>query len=68
MTEIVLVRHGETESNRMGLFRGRLDVPLNEVEELFNELGNRYGFAPTSVHFALVGTCADCAQLKADQS
>ncbi len=31
MTEIVLVRHGETESNRMGLFRGRLDVPLNEV-------------------------------------
>lgn len=31
MTEIVLVRHGETESNRLGLFRGRLDVPLNEV-------------------------------------
>ena len=31
MTEIVLVRHGETESNRQGLFRGRLDVPLNET-------------------------------------
>jgi broad specificity phosphatase PhoE len=30
MTEIVLVRHGETESNRLGLFRGRLDLPLNE--------------------------------------
>lgn len=29
MTEIVIVRHGETESNRLGLFRGRLDVPLN---------------------------------------
>jgi broad specificity phosphatase PhoE len=29
MTEIVLVRHGETESNKRGLFRGRLDVPLN---------------------------------------
>jgi broad specificity phosphatase PhoE len=29
MTEIILVRHGETESNRRGLFRGRLDVPLN---------------------------------------
>lgn len=31
MTSIVLVRHGETESNRLGVFRGRLDVPLNEV-------------------------------------
>jgi broad specificity phosphatase PhoE len=31
MTEIVLVRHGETESNKLGLFRGRLDVPLNET-------------------------------------
>jgi broad specificity phosphatase PhoE len=31
MTEIVLVRHGETESNRQGLFRGRLDVPLNKT-------------------------------------
>jgi broad specificity phosphatase PhoE len=31
MTEIVIVRHGETESNRLGLFRGRLDVPLNDA-------------------------------------
>ncbi len=31
MTHIVLVRHGETESNRLGVFRGRLDVPLNDV-------------------------------------
>ena len=30
MTHVVLVRHGETESNRLGVFRGRLDVPLNE--------------------------------------
>ncbi len=30
MTEVVIVRHGETESNRRGLFRGRLDVPLND--------------------------------------
>lgn len=29
MTDIVLVRHGETESNRLGVFRGQLDVPLN---------------------------------------
>jgi len=30
MGEIVLVRHGETEWNRLGRFRGRADVPLNE--------------------------------------
>ena len=31
MTDIVLVRHGETEFNREGVFRGRYDVGLNEV-------------------------------------
>jgi len=30
MTEIVLVRHGETQLNTEGVFRGRTDVPLNE--------------------------------------
>ncbi len=30
MTEVVIVRHGETEYNKLGVFRGRLDVPLNE--------------------------------------
>ena len=30
MTRIVLVRHGETEWNRVERFRGRADVPLNE--------------------------------------
>jgi len=30
MTEIVLVRHGETEFNAAGVFRGRADVALNE--------------------------------------
>jgi broad specificity phosphatase PhoE len=30
MTEIVLVRHGETELNTQGVFRGRFDVALNE--------------------------------------
>jgi broad specificity phosphatase PhoE len=30
MTDIVIVRHGETELNRLGTFRGRADVPLND--------------------------------------
>ena len=31
MTHIVLVRHGQTEWNRVERFRGRADVPLNEA-------------------------------------
>lgn len=30
MIRFILVRHGETASNKEGRFRGRLDVPLNE--------------------------------------
>ncbi|MGQ9801398.1 MAG: histidine phosphatase family protein [Candidatus Saccharicenans sp.] len=30
MTRIVLVRHGETEWNRVERFRGSVDIPLNE--------------------------------------
>ena len=29
-TEIIFVRHGETEANRLNVFRGQLDVKLNE--------------------------------------
>lgn len=31
MTRIILVRHGETEWNRVERFRGRADVPLDEA-------------------------------------
>lgn len=31
MTRFILVRHGETEWNRIERFRGRADVPLNET-------------------------------------
>ena len=30
MTRVILIRHGETEWNRVEHFRGRADVPLNE--------------------------------------
>jgi broad specificity phosphatase PhoE len=31
MTQVILVRHGQTEWNRIERFRGRADVPLNET-------------------------------------
>ncbi len=31
MTEIILARHGETEWNVQGVFRGRVDIELNET-------------------------------------
>jgi broad specificity phosphatase PhoE len=30
-TEVFLVRHGQTESNKLGLFHGATDVPLNAL-------------------------------------
>ena len=39
MTEIVIVRHGETQLNTGGVFRGRADVALNDrgIEQAFKQ-------------------------------
>ena len=31
MTQVILVRHGETEWNVEQIFRGRIDIELNET-------------------------------------
>jgi len=41
MTRIILVRHGQTEWNRVERFRGRADVPLNETGLLQAEATGR---------------------------
>lgn len=40
--ELVLVRHGETEYNRADVFRGRVDLPLNERGREQAEAAARY--------------------------
>ncbi len=41
MTQIILVRHGQTEWNRIERFRGRADVPLNETGQAQAEATGR---------------------------
>ena len=45
-----------------------VDVELGELAPVFDRLTETYGFAPTSLHFALVGTCNGCARIAADPS
>ena len=52
MTEILIVRHGETEWNRVERFRGRVDVPLNETGIKQAEAVARY-LKPVAVEVVL---------------
>lgn len=36
-----------------------VDLPIDEVTELTDHVGERYGFVVDSVHFAMVGRCAE---------
>jgi Fur family transcriptional regulator, ferric uptake regulator len=36
-----------------------VDLPLGELEALTDHIGDRYGFVVDSVHFAMIGRCAD---------
>lgn len=42
-TTIILVRHGETDWNKELIFRGRIDVPLNETGPGFSR---KWSFDP----------------------
>ena len=42
MTEIILIRHGETKWNVEGVFRGRIDIELNETGLKQTELLGKY--------------------------
>ena len=42
MTTLLLVRHGESEANRLGFFAGQIDVPLLEKGELQAHLAGAY--------------------------
>lgn len=41
-TTILLIRHGRTRANREGIFRGRMDVPLDDTGEAQAEATGRY--------------------------
>jgi broad specificity phosphatase PhoE len=50
MTRVFLIRHGETEWNRLGIFRGTSEVPLNATGKRQAQALGRY-FAPTPPQF-----------------
>ncbi len=63
-TEIILVRHGQTEWNRIERFRGRVDIPLNETglaqaEATARRLAQR--IRPAVIYTSPLGRCLQTA-------
>lgn len=68
MTRIVLVRHGQTEWNRVERFRGQVDVPLNEIgHRQAQSLARRLASWPIAAIYAgPLGRARETAQPLAD--
>ncbi len=52
MTRVFLIRHGETEWNRLGIFRGTSEVPLNDTGKRQAQAVGRYftSIPPQSIY------------------
>jgi broad specificity phosphatase PhoE len=70
MTCIILVRHGQTEWNRVERFRGHADVPLNEIGLAQVEAtGQRIfeGWQPTAIYSSPLSRAVKTAEAIAKQ-
>lgn len=64
-TTIILIRHGQTEWNRVERFRGRADVPLNATGMAqARAVGHRLarGARPAAVYSSPLGRCLQTAE------
>ncbi len=64
-TEVILVRHGQTEWNRMQRFRGRVDIPLNatgrvQAKSIARRLARRG--IPATIFASPLGRCVQTAK------
>lgn len=70
MTTVILIRHGECEGNREGLFRGRTDFPLNETgRQQAKALGEALAaFSPSTVYSSPLSRATETARFIAERT
>lgn len=70
MTTVILIRHGECEGNREGLFRGRTDFPLNETgRQQAKALGEALAaFSPSTVFSSPLSRATETARFIAERT